>query len=192
MADTPMWFPLLGTPFAIRWSLLDERRAQINHGQSLKRLAERGGLGVSEASAVIGNRQWVSQRERDAFAELLDATPPAGAGEAVAWEMRQRTARDAPHDWTPWTRCEKWEHDSIVQNRLAYTEARTLYAAPTPLPEAVLRELSAGWRNSVGPRRSGDDFDEYEPSDRVNEAVHDCADELDRALTGGDKQGDSV
>jgi hypothetical protein len=137
--------------------LLDERRAQINHGQSLKRLAERGGLGVSEASAVIGNRQWVSQRERDAFAELLDATPPAGAGEAVAWEMRQRTARDAPHDWTPWTRCEKWEHDSIVQNRLAYTEARTLYAAPTPLPEAV-REIAdeiARWEE-VGPIASDD------------------------------------
>lgn len=41
---------LAGCPAAVPWSLVKphEKQAQANHGQSLKRLAERGGLSPAE------------------------------------------------------------------------------------------------------------------------------------------------
>lgn len=44
--------------FSIPWSLLEphERQANISHGQTLQRLAERGGLAPSEALAIIQDR----------------------------------------------------------------------------------------------------------------------------------------
>lgn len=44
----------------IPWEVLEphEAQAQRNHSQTLKRLAERGGLGADEAVAVIENRQY--------------------------------------------------------------------------------------------------------------------------------------
>ena len=41
-----------GFPSFVRWSELNERQAQINHSQSLGRLAERGGLSPAE---IVGN-----------------------------------------------------------------------------------------------------------------------------------------
>ena len=35
-----------------------EAQANINHGQTLKRLAERGGLSPCEALAILENRRW--------------------------------------------------------------------------------------------------------------------------------------
>lgn len=40
------------------FSLFSEEWAQRNHGQSLSRLAERGGLGWCEAAAIIERREW--------------------------------------------------------------------------------------------------------------------------------------
>jgi hypothetical protein len=37
-----------------------EAQAQRNHGQSLNRLAERGGLAVSEAISILEGRKWGS------------------------------------------------------------------------------------------------------------------------------------
>lgn len=66
--------PLLGTPFAVRMSVLDERQAQANHGgQTLKRLAERGGLGMSEASAIAEKREWRKQETADAAKAIASA-----------------------------------------------------------------------------------------------------------------------
>lgn len=45
-------------PTSIPWELLNERRADLNHGQTLQELARRGGLSVTEALAVIENRPW--------------------------------------------------------------------------------------------------------------------------------------
>jgi hypothetical protein len=42
----------------VPFAMLNEDWAQRNHGQSLQRLAERGGLGPDEAIAIIGKRQW--------------------------------------------------------------------------------------------------------------------------------------
>jgi chorismate mutase len=53
LVSEPM-FPIMRGP-AVPWSLIApyEAQARANHGQSLKRLAERGGLGISEAMAIM-------------------------------------------------------------------------------------------------------------------------------------------
>lgn len=56
-------FPILeraGGKFTIPWELIaqHEEQALKNHGQTLKRLAERGGLSFCEALAVLEDRQW--------------------------------------------------------------------------------------------------------------------------------------
>jgi len=45
---------------AVPWDLLapHERQADINHGQTLKRLAERGGLSPAEMVAVLEDRRF--------------------------------------------------------------------------------------------------------------------------------------
>ncbi|WP_367567227.1 hypothetical protein [Lacrimispora sp.] len=56
-----MEFPILGTRFTIPWKAIasHENQALSNHGQTLKRLAERGGLDWVEALAVMEDRTWI-------------------------------------------------------------------------------------------------------------------------------------
>lgn len=72
--EPEQWFPLLGTGLAIRRALLDEATAQRNHGQSLTRLAERGGLSPCEAVAVLNRRDWKRMETKAALLELMEAT----------------------------------------------------------------------------------------------------------------------
>lgn len=57
-------FPIMGDYCSrvgtIPWEILQphEEQAYKNHSQSLKRLAERGGLSFSEAVAIIEDRPW--------------------------------------------------------------------------------------------------------------------------------------
>jgi len=54
------WMPILGTCMAVRFDALNERQAMRNHGQTLDRLAERGGLGPDEAAAILEIRRgWI-------------------------------------------------------------------------------------------------------------------------------------
>jgi len=50
----------------VPWALISphERQAQMNHGQTLARLDERGGLSPCEAVAVLEDRRW---RRMDPF-----------------------------------------------------------------------------------------------------------------------------
>lgn len=78
---TPKTFPILGVhnlpdvPAAVPWSYVAPHAAQAyeNHGQTLERLAERGGLAISELAAVVGHRPWraMSKGEIRAFVERL-------------------------------------------------------------------------------------------------------------------------
>jgi hypothetical protein len=123
---------------------------------------------------------WVSDKfaafnaQIDRLRELLDATPPAGAGEAVAWMLRWTgvfTEEGKSHFYT----------DKKAADRMAETvrdsygcpdvEVTPLYAAPTPLPEAV-RELVARWR-----ARAND----HELNVQARAATDCCAAELDAA-----------
>jgi hypothetical protein len=51
----------------IPWEMIapHEGQARLNHGQSLERLAERGGLAACEAVAVLENRAWRRMTEAD-------------------------------------------------------------------------------------------------------------------------------
>lgn len=64
----------LGIPRSIPWELIlpHERQADRNHGQTLKRLAERGGLSPCEAVAVIEDRDWRPMSDDEAIARLLE------------------------------------------------------------------------------------------------------------------------
>lgn len=64
-------FPVLaydeypGAPSSVPWGLLDphEHQARLNHSQSLKRLAERGGLAPDEMVAILTGRPWRDVRK---------------------------------------------------------------------------------------------------------------------------------
>lgn len=69
------WMPLMTkdrVQIAIPMGLLDERQAQVNHGQTLERLAERGGLCEAEAFALIYRKKL---REVDLGMTLAELLP---------------------------------------------------------------------------------------------------------------------
>jgi hypothetical protein len=71
----------LGCPKYVPWSLLapHEQRALRNHGgQTLKRLAERGGLGPEEMLAIIEDRPWRRMTIEESVPALLDAIKKHG------------------------------------------------------------------------------------------------------------------
>lgn len=53
-------FPILNAGMDIPWIIMEphNKQAWMNHGQDLERLAERGGLGWSEALAVLEDRKY--------------------------------------------------------------------------------------------------------------------------------------
>ena len=55
----------------IPFSMLNEEWADRNHGQTLKRLAERGGLGPCEAIAIMDRRKWMAMPDKAALEILL-------------------------------------------------------------------------------------------------------------------------
>jgi len=59
-------------PEAIPFAMLNEEQAKRNHSQTLKRLNERGGLGVAEALDIIKKQRWSTTKEsRQAVEELI-------------------------------------------------------------------------------------------------------------------------
>ena len=66
-------FPILGTNLSIPWSVIrsHEFQAQKNHGQTLKRLSERGGLDWTEALAVLTDQPWSRMDETKAKHQVL-------------------------------------------------------------------------------------------------------------------------
>lgn len=72
------WMPVLGRPLAIPAALLDARQAMENHGQTLERLAERGGLSLDEAAAVVERRRWRKTTADEALAALKNACTQRG------------------------------------------------------------------------------------------------------------------
>ena len=58
----------------IPWGVIapHEAQAQRNHGQSLERLAERGGLGVCEAVAILEDRPWHKMDQVVALEQLTE------------------------------------------------------------------------------------------------------------------------
>lgn len=66
-------FPILGNKECyIAWDIIQghEEQAKRNHGQSLERLAKRGGLGPDELVAVLEDRAWHSMNPEEAKTRL--------------------------------------------------------------------------------------------------------------------------
>lgn len=64
-----------GCPQKFPMHLLNENQAQSNHGQTLKRLKERGGLGVTEILSIVHGKKWSYYQDlsmKEALAMLND------------------------------------------------------------------------------------------------------------------------
>ncbi len=87
MADKERTFPILsgsrplkGTPMSVPWNFVEPGRvmAQHNHGQTLERLAERGGLSPGELRCALEGRglfdeKWTPERAELDVKWLLEA-----------------------------------------------------------------------------------------------------------------------
>lgn len=83
-------FPILRGG-SIPWDLIapHEKQALENHcGQTLERLAERGGLGTCEAVAVLEDRRWKHMDERIAGAQLQEKVENWHRATAAALQQR--------------------------------------------------------------------------------------------------------
>ncbi len=67
----------------VPWSIVapHEQQAQRNHSQTLKRLAERGGLAPCELAAVLEDRNWHRMDLQDAWRVIWRVTIQLAAGE---------------------------------------------------------------------------------------------------------------
>jgi hypothetical protein len=65
MSGAKRRFPVLGGGFGVPWAMVapHEPQARDNHGQTLQRLAERGGLSWAELLCVLESRRWRYGRE---------------------------------------------------------------------------------------------------------------------------------
>ncbi len=63
-----------GAPTSVPWALLapHEAQAERNHYQSLRELAERGGLSPAEMVAVLEDRPWRNMPPTEAVARLRE------------------------------------------------------------------------------------------------------------------------
>ncbi len=59
----------------VPWSFVEkhEEQAQTNHGQTLRRLNQRGGLGVVELWHVVNDKNWMGPLPHGARIEYADA-----------------------------------------------------------------------------------------------------------------------
>jgi len=75
----------LGCPRSVPWSLVapHEAQAQRNHGQTLERLHERGGLAPCELCAVLEDRRWRRMADGDAVDVILEAIAKTQANPAA-------------------------------------------------------------------------------------------------------------
>lgn len=71
-----------------------EKQADRNHGQTLHRLAERGGLSACELAAVLEDREWRAMPEHEGWAAIFRAAAQATRPEAPTPELRWLTAEE--------------------------------------------------------------------------------------------------
>ena len=69
-----MEYPILGTGESIPWEVIapHEKQAEINHYQTLTRLAERGGLAWPEVLAVLEDRRWERMDDEIAKSKVME------------------------------------------------------------------------------------------------------------------------
>lgn len=75
---TTKWMPLMGTGLAVRFEILDEEQAMRNHGQTLDRLAARGGLSPDEALSIARRKNYERKAAAGALLDMAFMRPNAG------------------------------------------------------------------------------------------------------------------
>lgn len=98
---------------AVPWGMMERHadQARRNHGQTLDRLAERGGLAASEACAILGDRPWHAMNDFTAQGHL--------ARKLAEWRHEQRLRKGpvAPTTWDDWApESEDWNTDTGAPN----------------------------------------------------------------------------
>lgn len=58
---------------SVPWEILNDQWARNNHGQTLQRLADRGGLSFSEMAAIIEKREWCDMTQANALTVINNA-----------------------------------------------------------------------------------------------------------------------
>lgn len=173
---TDRLMPIMRTGLFVTFDVLDELQAQRNHGQTLLRLASRGGLSPCEALAIAERRPHRREPERQALVALAALSAEfhvtQAARDVLAERQRQISAEGFTH-----------EHDDTDDgdhDRGQIAVAAAAYAL-TDFP-GVGREAaerlwdSAGWDTSY-----------YRPKDRRRNLVKAAAlllaeiERLDRA-----------
>ena len=95
MSDARRMFPILNDDIirAIPWDAIapHEAQAQVNHGQSLRGLAGRGGLSIEEAYCVLKNMKWPYGAKWDKAAVRV-------ALMKLTWGAERSAAQEARHD----------------------------------------------------------------------------------------------
>lgn len=95
MTDTRR-FPILGSSETLPWSVIEphEKQARENHSQTLRRLAERGGLSWTEALLVLNDRPLTFTRIPDARNKVLKICAATEEQAGVTTDPRIRIVVD--------------------------------------------------------------------------------------------------
>jgi len=77
-------------PLPIPWDIIapHENQARINHGQTLARLRERGGVSACEAVAILNDRQYDQMPFLRAMETLADIIHKANPDAAKTYALR--------------------------------------------------------------------------------------------------------
>lgn len=107
------YMPIMRTGMMVRMSLLDENQALINHGQTLSRLKERGGISACEALAIAEKRKWKFQSAPECMTILQKLAEDECPTIDLAVESWKRVAKAASESkWIPPEYCASdWEND---------------------------------------------------------------------------------
>jgi hypothetical protein len=124
----PERFPTLGGP-SVPWSMVapHEKQAIANHDQSLRRLAERGGLSPGELWCIVHNRKWREQPDEKTALAWLRAWAGIGIEGARDQLRAELAAMTAARDRA----CDGWED----------TWRSELQTSSNPNPPAEIAEL---------------------------------------------------
>jgi len=88
--STDRMMPIRRSGFSLSFDVLDETLAQRQHGQSLARLAERGGMSPVEALALVSAKHWYRYPETWAIDALRPLTRPIVPSAAALGEQHDQ------------------------------------------------------------------------------------------------------
>ena len=133
-------FPILGTAGAVTipWSVVEPHAAQAmrNHGQTLERLAERGGLSYTELISVLEDRPWFRGERADIINDRKRVLELVEIQEQKLelWKQKVKdNSVDAAH-------LEDWYINSVFENQWDLSQVKELVKDFYCIPKCVIDE----------------------------------------------------